>query len=136
MTIEYIISLLALWIVLVTLQSFIHYYIIEEEMSMPVYIQWNILRGMASIFHGIAFDTQDWKQFVPLLMFQLATHFAIFAPLLNTLRTKKFWYIGVNSGWLDGLLGKLNVNAYKLLYFLIIGSIPVSIYWILRVFWR
>jgi hypothetical protein len=122
------------WVVLVVLQAFIHYYIIEENNDMPFYLLWNLIRGGASILHGVLFDVQGWSDYYPLLLFQLTTHFAIFAPLLNKLRFKGYWYVGKNSGWIDGWLGSMHVNVYKAIYFSGIVLILVSIWWVFRTF--
>lgn len=136
---EYVIALLITWVLFVVLQSFVHFYIIEVQKTKPIYLQWNIIRGMVSIFHGIAFDVSRMQEFLPVLVFQLIIHFIVFAPLLNKLRRplnpfSTFWYLGADSGYTDRLLKHLPFNAYKGLYYLACVLLLPSIWWVLRGF--
>lgn len=144
MTIELLICwLLFTWIVLVVLQSFVHFHLIEVLKSKPNYIVWGLIRGIVSIVHaGLGFDTQRMLDYWPVLAFHILTHIAIFAPLLNKLRAPmhnlysiriNFWYLGEQSGWFD-TFWKGHHKLYKAFYFTACGLIPVSIWWIFRAF--
>lgn len=137
---EYIISLLFVWILLVVIQSFVHFYLIEVKHSKPFYLLWWIIRGIASILHGVAFDVLNMQEFWPILSFQLLSHFVVFGPLLNILRKPfvpkmHFWYTGEHSGWTDAIFNKLNLTLYKCIYFACAAGVPLTIWWIWRGYW-
>jgi hypothetical protein len=126
--------LLTMWMLLLVLQVFVHYILIEMKDEQPFYLVWGIIRGMVSIGHGILFDVKNMAEFAPILMFHVTTHFVFFSPALNLMRKKEFWYLGENSGWTDRVLKWSGIWVYQALYALGSILIPVSVWWILRVF--
>lgn len=134
MSIDHTIVLLVSWLLLICIQVLIHFILIEVRNEKPFYLVWNIIRGMFAILHGIAFDVQNMADYAPVLLFQLMSHFVIFAPMLNTLRKKSFWYLGGDSGWIDKMLNKLHGAVYKCIYGIASILLAYSIVWISRVF--
>jgi hypothetical protein len=113
---KHMIVCLFLWQVLVALEVFIHYIMIEKANTKPIYIQWFIIRGLAAILHGAMCDVGSWGEYLPIFIFQVSTHLTIFDPALNGLRGESFWYVGEDSGWLDKL--RKNSPVFQaLLYF-------------------
>lgn len=126
MLLESLIALLLLWITLVVLQSFIHNYLITELHETPFYLQWFVVRGIVAICHGSFFYLMNFYQWLPVLAFQLLTHVIIFAPLLNKLRHKNYFYLGEHSGWFDKIFIGDPV-LYKTFYFLCVGLLAVDL---------
>src|SRR5687768_12414559 len=106
MTQEHLITAIAAWWLVVALKSFIHKEIIVTHKIDPhkngrvKVLNW-ILTGMASIVHALTFDLQDMKYYFVVLFFQVMWHKVIFAPLLNKLRQKTYFYLGLESGGFD-----------------------------------
>lgn len=125
-TADVITVLLLLFVAVVFLQVFLHYFMIEEMDTKPIYFQWFIIRGMIAIFHAAVFQVMDFWQWLPILVWQLTCHFIIFNPALNKTRSLNkenkgrllyhFWYVGKDSGWLDRLFLK-DPNFYRWFYF-------------------
>jgi len=123
---EIITAILLLFIAVVVIQTFLHYFLIEEFETRPIYAQWFIIRGMIFIFHATLFQLMDMYQYIPIFCWQGSAHFIIFNPLLNKLRSLKkenrgkllyhFWYVGLDSGWLDKLFIK-DRNFHRWFYF-------------------
>lgn len=124
---EVITAILLLFVSVVFIQVFLHYFIIEEYEDRPIYMQWFIIRGMIFIFHGILFSVMDIWQYLPIFIWQLTTHFVLFNPSLNKIRSLKkenrgkllyhFWYVGKDSGWLDKLF-LADRNFHRWVYFI------------------
>ena len=106
-----------LWIIFIALEILRNYYLIEVKKSRPIYIQSFIIRGLASIFHGVYLDVQNMREFTPILAFQVITFWWLFDIGLNLLRRKIWNYRGQNSGWLDPLPD----NVYWILKFVVTG---------------
>lgn len=133
-----IFHLLLSWWTLIALQSFVHFFMIEEMSDRPVYLQWGILRAMAAIFYGIPYNVMDFWQWLPILAFQVSSHFVIFNPFVTRLRYIKwrelgavreeltFWYLGKDSGWFDRLFIR-DLKFYKAIYFFSIAVLIISI---------
>lgn len=127
---EIVFVILFTWPLLVVLQAFVHCHMQEVLKTRPIYIQWFIIRGMCAIFHAAVFSITNGLEWLPILFFQLSTHFAIFNPLLNKLKRDHrpmdwipFWYLGGDSGWFDKFFIK-RPTLYKVVYF---GCILVAI---------
>lgn len=110
------IDLLIIWLFIINLEVNRNFIMIERLKQRPNYLLSFILRAMASILHGAAFDVQTYTQAGVLFTFQLTTFFVLFSPALNYLRGKTFWYLGQESGWLDDLLADIPY-FYKFLYY-------------------
>jgi hypothetical protein len=119
------ILLLITWMFVVALEAFIHRSLIVRGHK-PNYLQWFIIRGMLAIVHGAIADVSNMSEYFPLLVFQLCSHFVIFNPLLNKLRSKNFWYLGETSGYMDPFFLK-HMWFYKLLYVFTVVWCVISI---------
>lgn len=126
-TADVVTVLLLLFIAMVVIQIFLHFFMIEVLHDKPIYMQWFILRGMTAIFHAAVFQVMDLWQWLPIVCWQLLCHFILFNPGLNKIRSIKrdargeshnfhFWYLGSDSGWLDRLFLK-DPDFYRLFYF-------------------
>jgi hypothetical protein len=106
-------SLLTIWFIYPIIEALIQAYLIEKKNWKPVYFQLFIIRGIASIVHGVIMDVEPypWWDYPLLILFQATSFWIIFDLLLNTLRGKQWYYRGKTSGWLDRVL-------------------PIYVYWI------
>jgi hypothetical protein len=133
--IQYIIALLGIWMLLLVIQVLVHYIMITVNKVKPVYAWWNLIRGLASFLHCLCFDPQDLvRDYSPVLLFHLTSHFIFHAPALNELRNKSIWYLGNDSGWIDELLNKLNITVYKVIYFIAVVGFALSVLWIFNTY--
>lgn len=128
----YTTSLLLLWIVFIVVEVYRNYTVIVHQGRRPNYLISFVIRGMASIVHGILFDVEDMRDFMPLLLFQCSSFLIIFNPTLNILRKLDFWYVGRNSGWLDKAFYE-DRGLYLLTYF---GCLSVCITSILVIYYK
>lgn len=94
-----------IWLIYISLEVLAHYYLIEVKKSRPDYLRFNILRGMASIFHGAYMDVSSWAEYGELLLFQVTSFWILFDVALNLARGKHFLYWGKKSGWIDSKIG-------------------------------
>lgn len=111
------------WIVFIVGEAYTHARLIEVEKERPNYIIVFLIRGMASIVHGVFLDAQNGWHYLDIIIFQCATHWIIFPKLLNELRGKSFWYLGAESGWIDPFLIKHPI-LHRFLYF---WCIPIAV---------
>lgn len=86
-----------IWFIFILIEAIRNYYIIEISKSTPDYLQSFILRGMASILHGIFCNVQDLEQYFYLVVFQTSSFWLLFDLTLNLLRKKDIFYLGENS---------------------------------------
>lgn len=115
-----------LWFLIIELEVWRNYYIIEVKKQAPSYLLSFILRSMAAIVYGILFNPQNFNDYSPILIFQVTSFWIVFDLSLNILRDKEIFYTGHESGWLDKL-GKipllylfLKLSAFALMIFSII----------------
>jgi hypothetical protein len=105
-----------IWLIIILLEAYRNWHIIEVQKSRPNYLQSFILRGIVAIFHGIYMGVTEPANWYPVLIFQVSSFWILFDVTLNILRGKSIFYLGDpkkgSSGWLDRL--------------------PISIYWILK----
>lgn len=94
--------LIIIWFAFIMLEVARNFWMIQKG-DKPNYLQSFILRGMAAIGHGILYNPADPREWLPLLIFQVASFYLIFDFVLNLLRGKHFDYQGKTSGWLDKL---------------------------------
>lgn len=138
-------SLIVGWILAVILSVFIHFFGIEILSSRPKYLRWGILRGVFAILYFASFYFLSLWEWIPLSVFQASSHFVIFNPLLNKLRSIKyrelmkvypepviedkypFWYLGKLSGWMDKLLLRLGPTFYQSFYYACCGVAVISL---------
>lgn len=91
-----------LWFLFIAAEVWRNYYIIEKRKSVPNYLQSFIIRGMASILHGIAVGVLNTKEYGLLLVFQCCSFWIIFDIALNLSRGKSPIHRG-KKGWLARL---------------------------------
>lgn len=127
----YTTSQLLLWIGFIIAEVFRNYTIIQKGIR-PNYLLSFVIRGMASIIHGILFDVQNMRDFMPILLFQCSSFLIIFNPTLNAIRGFDFWYVGRNSGWLDKAFYE-DKGLYILTY---CGCLSICITSILVIYYR
>jgi hypothetical protein len=101
-----------IWLIIILLEAYRNWHIIEVQKFRPNYLQSFILRGIVAIFHGIYMGVTEPANWYPVLIFQVSSFWLLFDLTLNVLRGKSIFYKGKNSGWLDKL--------------------PLSIYWTLK----
>jgi hypothetical protein len=87
--------MLFLWFLYIIGEAFTQGYLFKKDEKFdPDYrILW-IFRGGASIFHGVALQVVDWRDYGFVVGFQLCTFWILFDLILNRLRGKKWNYIG------------------------------------------
>jgi hypothetical protein len=95
---------LILWIVLVIAEAFFHAAMFKRGIK-PNYIQWTVIRGIVAILHGIFADViqKRWSlnamnDYLPLFIFQVASHYLVFDYTLNKRRKLPWDYRGKSSG--------------------------------------
>lgn len=101
-----------LWFLFIAAEVWRNYHIIEKNKVVPNYLQSFILRGMASILHGIAVGVVNTKEYALLIVFQCCSFWIIFDIALNLSRGKSPIHRG-KKGW--------------------IAKIPEDGYWVLKV---
>lgn len=91
------------WLLYILAEAFVQGKSIKDG-NKPLYIVLFIIRGIASIIHGITLNVQygTW-QYPILLGFQICSFYTIFDFVLNALRLDPLGYRGKESGWLDKL---------------------------------
>jgi hypothetical protein len=89
--------ILFVWIIFILADAFVNFYQIEKVKTVPNYYQSTIIRGMASILHGILANSQSLDDFKWLFLFQITSFWLIFDLTLNKLRKKPLFYVGSNS---------------------------------------
>lgn len=97
-----------IWLLLIFVEVYRNYYMIEIKKESPWYLLSFIFRAMAFILHGALImnvGPGSWDVFV----MQIGSFYLLFDPLLNLFRKKSFWYTGANnasnSGWIDKYIG-------------------------------
>lgn len=83
---------------------------IEKKKSIPNYLQSFLLRGMASILHGIAVGVLNSVEYAILLIFQCGSFWILFDVALNLLRGKSPIHKGKNN-----LIDRLEDDIYFVL---------------------
>jgi hypothetical protein len=92
-----------IWIIYILSEAYVQYRYIKAG-NKPFYLILFIIRGMASIFHGILLNVQYGTYQYPILLgFQICSFWIVFDIFLNSLRKESFLYKGKTSGWLDKL---------------------------------
>lgn len=94
-----------IWILYPVIEALVQrftYFKRPSQIIRPNYLMLFLIRGMASILHGVLMDVQvtPWWDYPALLCFQVGVFWLLFDPLLNSLRDKPLDYEGKNSGWL------------------------------------
>lgn len=132
-------ALACLWITLVILACFIHFYKIEIIEERPWYLKWNIIRVVFAALYILCFNALSFAEWNVIAIFQVSSHMVIFNPGVNLLRSGKyqndfgiqsrfpFWYLGQNSGWLDKLWINLGPEFYKCFYFVCVALMILSL---------
>lgn len=117
---------ITIWILIVVLTTFIHYWMISRNVK-PIYLQWFVIRAIAAILHAILADVSNVNltlegmiDYWPLFFFQISSYYLIFDPLLNRLRGLTWIYKGKDSGWMDKLPHKWYI-AVKILCIVVFG---------------
>lgn len=116
-----------LWFVFIGAEVVRNWYIIEKQKTTPNYLQSFILRGMASILHGIAVGVLNTQEYLILIGFQVGSFWILFDFALNLSRGKPPMHKG-KKNWLDRIPWDLYWSAKTIMlalavlcYFLIIG---------------
>lgn len=91
-----------LWLIYIALEITIQSNLIRKGWK-PIYIQLFIIRGMASIVHGIYLGVEPGWDYPLLVAFQATSFWILFDLGLNIVRGKDLFYQGKTSGWLDKL---------------------------------
>lgn len=104
---------LFVWFVVIGVEIYRNYYMIERSKERPNYTLSFILRGMAAIFHGILFSPSNWVEYFPVFIFQVTSFWILFDLGLNILRNEAIFYTGRDSGLLD------KVGKFPLTYLLL-----------------
>ena len=119
----YIFNVLCIWILLIIVETFRNYFIIDNG-SKPNYLHSFILRATVSLFHAVLLLPDHWVKYAPVLTFQVCSFIVVFNPLLSTMRKKPdpFRYLGRESGWIDGFFVD-DKGLYTIFY---IGCVIVS----------
>jgi hypothetical protein len=118
------------WLIFILADILGNYYVIEVKKSRPNYFQLFTIRGIAAIIHAsLIMQVVDLRTWVPVLAFQLASHFTLFSPGLNLMRKKKNWftYRGKDSGWLDSIANGNYPWVYWTMYAVAFGYFTLTI---------
>lgn len=86
-----------LWFLFIALEVARNYYMIEKQKTVPNYLQSFILRGIASILHGIAVGVVNTKEYAILVIFQCCAFWILFDLALNLFRGKSPIHKGKNN---------------------------------------
>jgi hypothetical protein len=112
-----------------------NYFVIEVKKSRPNYLQLFTIRGIAAIVHAsLVMQVMDFREWIPILGFQLASHFTLFSPGLNlarsSIRRKHNWftYRGKDSGWLDSIANGNYPWVYWTMYAVAFGYFTLTIF--------
>lgn len=116
-----------LWILYPVIEALVQrftYFKSEQQITRPNYLMLFLIRGMASIIHGVIMDVQitPWWDYPVLVCFQAGVFWLVFDPLLNSLRELPLDYEGKNSGYLKFV-------PYWLQVIVSIILIIVGLYW-------
>lgn len=121
------------WIATVLLFTFIHFFIIEVYKDRPVYWHWALIRLFFCGMYYLPFHYLSFWEWLTIAVFQITSHFVIFNPLLNKLRSiffrskfpfaakydhYPFFYLGKQSGWVDKTFLKLGPGFHKVMYYI------------------
>jgi hypothetical protein len=121
------------WILFIAVDIIGNYFVIEVKKSRPNYLQLFTIRGIAAIVHGSLIMHAQTYYWIPILGFQLASHFTLFSPGLNlarpSIRRKHNWftYRGKDSGWLDSIANGNYPWVYWTMYALAFGYFTLTI---------
>lgn len=120
---EFMILALFVWILFILSVARIHYGIIEIKHTRPNYMMWFVVKVIAVILHATwvniihPFDPEDFNTIFKLVTFYTLSWITIFSPVLNALRHKDFWYLGLESGWIDSFFIR-HPKLYRMIYLL------------------
>lgn len=108
------------WILYIVIDALVNWYWIEKLKSVPNYIMLTIVRAWFFILVGITVPVEP-DTFLDWLLFTTCSFWVFFDILLNTLRGKKWNYLGENS-FIDGLGHKYPI-PYWIAKILALGTI-------------
>lgn len=108
-----------IWQILILVEVFRNYYIIEKLKKRPDYLISNVYRiitlGIVNIIY--ASITTSGIVSIEFVLFQMFSFGAEFDPLLNFLRKKPLVYVNTtNPSWFDRILGKLSYPALQMFF--------------------
>lgn len=126
---------LLIWIGIVIAEVFIHAEMFKRGVK-PNYFQWAIIRGIVAILHGIFADLiqKRWSldamdDYLPLFIFQVASHYLIFDFALNKFRKLPWDYRGKSSGI---FFDKLPLPIYYAMKVICVGLLIYSMIILLK----
>lgn len=98
---------LLLWIFFIIVMMGYNYWVIERRNKKPDYKKQFVIKGIAAIIHAVyltpewTWSVDLWREWAPILFFQITSYWVIFNPSLNFFRNNGFWDLGKYSGWID-----------------------------------
>ena len=110
--------ILSLWIIVIAVEVWRNYYLIEVKKTKPNYFLSFVVRGMAAILHGVFFDLESMREYWVPFIFQVTSFWIVFNPALNYFRKKPFFYFGKESGIFDRLFLKINDDRFALVFYI------------------
>jgi hypothetical protein len=123
------------WLLFILADIIGNYFVIEVKKSRPNYLQLFTIRGITAIVHAsLIMQVVDLRTWVPVLAYQLASHFTLFSPGLNlarsSIRRKHNWftYRGKDSGWLDSIANGNYPWVYWTMYAVAFGNFTLTIF--------
>lgn len=114
-----------LWILYIILEAFAQYFFLIKRGITPVYWPIRIARaGLAVLYGAFILDTQEdtiWRWFG-----QVILPFAfVFNFTLNRLRKKGLFYVGENSGFIEPLIFKFQLQVHYFFFTLALFVIDI-----------
>lgn len=101
------------WIIFIAGEIWRNWYLIERKQIKPNYLGSFMIRAFAAIvclaIMNQTFDPgylRSWYEVSPDILFECASFYLFFDPILNKLRGLEIDYRGAESGWLDPALSR------------------------------
>jgi hypothetical protein len=107
-----------IWMAVVVLEAYRHYYLIEIERRSPNRVLSAILRSVAAVWLWLAAPTtvpMELDQWWAIPIMEVFTFWFLFDLLLNIMRGRYFYYLG-NSKWIDRIQ-KQTVGEFPAFFF-------------------
>lgn len=92
------------WVVFILIAGVYNAHLISEG-KRPNYLVHNIVKGFVAFFVLLWMRVTPENTLIP-FVWLLTSYYAIFNPFLNYQRGLPFFYVGLNSGWIDSFLYK------------------------------
>lgn len=112
------------WVVFILIASVYNAHLISEEGKRPNYLIHNMVKGFVAFFMLLWMRVEPDNTLVP-FVWLLTSYYAIFNPFLNFQRGLPFFYVGMNSGWIDRFLYR-HKWLIRPVYFLAAGLFLVT----------